>query len=158
MSIDIRAIGLGGSYASTPDKNVDANVKALSACVNSPYRGGPAGCASILSFDTRNPAPRSVFFSLIGVFLATVFFGTAGDFVAGAISTIVQRANTMFRRTWHFYLSHSTSVQVRFRDQDGAPQTVNIPVVMPGMTSRVALASHFCATPSQDIEEPVSHR
>lgn len=47
------------SYARTPDKNVDANVNALSACVNSPYRGGPAGCAAMLSFDTRKPAPTS---------------------------------------------------------------------------------------------------
>lgn len=47
------------AYAKTPDKNVDASVNALSACVSSPYRGGPAGCAAMLSFETLSPAPRS---------------------------------------------------------------------------------------------------
>lgn len=53
------------AYANTPDKKVEANVNALSACVSSPYRGGPAGCASTLSFEIRSPAPRSSFFFLL---------------------------------------------------------------------------------------------
>lgn len=87
------------SYARTPDKKVEASVNALSAWVNSPKRGGPAGCASILSFDTRSPAPRSSFFFFLtavgfvdgrfvtGAFPASGF--AAGDFVAGGMLTIV---------------------------------------------------------------------
>lgn len=52
------------AYANTPDKKVEANVKALSACVNSPYRGGPAGWASTFPFENRRPAPRLSFFFL----------------------------------------------------------------------------------------------
>ena len=50
------------AYANTPDKKVEANVNARSACVNSPYRGGPAGCASTLPLENRRPAPKSSFF------------------------------------------------------------------------------------------------
>lgn len=63
MQGEVQLFGL--PYARTPDRNVDARVNALSACVNSPYFGGPAGCASMLSLDTRSPAPRSSFFLLI---------------------------------------------------------------------------------------------
>ena len=84
--------GHGRAYARTPDKNVEANVKARSACVNSPNRGGPAGCASTLSFEIRNPAPRSSFFFLLTAagtggldadWLAGVGFGAVAFFTGG---------------------------------------------------------------------------
>lgn len=88
------------AYARTPDKNVEANVKARSACVNSPKRGGPAGCASTFSFEILNPAPRSSFFFLwtaagtgrldadwlVGVGFGAVAFFTGG-FAAGDLVT-----------------------------------------------------------------------
>lgn len=66
--------GRGTTYARTPERNVDANVNARSACVSSPYFGGPAGCSSTFCFETRRPAPRSVFFfSMAGDMLRSNF-------------------------------------------------------------------------------------
>lgn len=67
---------MGGSYANTPDMNVDANVNARSACDNSPCFGGPAGWSSTVFFATFNPAPRSVFFGFGAMFAMLRLKGT----------------------------------------------------------------------------------
>ena len=98
------------SYAKTPDRNVDASVNALSAWVNSPYRGGPAGCAAMLSLETRRPAPRSSFFFLI-----------AGDMlVYWCVASRVKRimiSQTSFRRS---DVNSGQTVEIKF----GVPQVI----------------------------------
>lgn len=72
------------SYAKTPDKKVEARVKALSACDSSPCRGGPAGWFSMFCFEIRKPAPRSVFFLFIAVDILDVLISNQhGPTIAG---------------------------------------------------------------------------
>lgn len=130
------------SYARTPDRNVDASVNALSAWVSSPYRGGPAGCAAMLSLETRSPAPRSSFFFLI-----------AGDMLtAGVASRVTTDHGLSFRGS---DVNSGQTVEIKF----GVPQVHadRIPHHPCSQPRKVGRARHTRRhRPGQDIEHSLS--